>query len=94
MLHIKSCQWAGDYKLAVTFNNGTGGIADLADFIEEGLVFAPLKNNEVFKNVELLYGGVTTWLDGSLDLAPEYLFFIVNKNKPEFYDLFTQWGYI
>lgn len=94
MLHISACQWLADYKLALIFDNGIEGVVDLDDLIEEDVIFAPLKNKEIFKNVELRYGGVTTWLNGLLDIAPEYLFFLMNKCNPKFHDLFTKWGYL
>lgn len=94
MLHIKTCKWAGDYKLAVSFDNGNQGITDLKDLPKNGSVFEPLKDKEIFKNFKLLYGGVTTWLDGALDIAPEYLFFLANREKPELLTQFKEWGYI
>lgn len=94
MLHIKSCRWVEDYKLALLFDNGTEGIADLQDLPVTGSVFEPLKDKEIFKNFQLLYSGVTTWLDGTLDVAPEYLYFLANKNKPELRKQFQGWGYI
>lgn len=94
MLHIKSCEWIGDYKLALQFDNGAKGIADLKDLPKTGSVFEPLQDKNVFKNFKLQYGGVTTWLDGALDIAPEYLFFLANKNKAEFHQKFQQWGYV
>lgn len=53
MLHIKSCRYTEDYKLAVQFDNGTEGIADLRDLPENGTVFAPLKDKEVFCKAKL-----------------------------------------
>lgn len=94
MLHIKSCEWVGDYKLSLLFDNGTQGIADLKDLPQTGSVFEPLKDKEIFKDVRLQYGGVATWLDGTLDIAPEYLFFLANKDKPELHQQFQQWGYV
>jgi hypothetical protein len=35
--------------------------------------FAPLKDEETFKNVYIDYG-VTVWNDGEIDIAPELLY--------------------
>ncbi|MFN8770733.1 MAG: DUF2442 domain-containing protein [Neisseriaceae bacterium] len=75
-------------------DNGTDGIADLKDLPEDGTVFAPLKDKEIFRNVHLEKWGGITWLNGTLDIAPEYLFFLINQSKPEFKDLFQKWGYL
>ena len=48
MLHVKSCRYAEDYKLALQFDNGTEGIVDLQDLPESGTVFAPLKDKGCF----------------------------------------------
>jgi len=89
MLHISACQWLAGYKLALIFDNGIEGVVYLDDSF-----LLHLKNKEIFKNVELRYGGITTWLNGLLDIAPEYLFFLMNKCNPKFHDLFTKWGYL
>ena len=94
MLHIKSCRYAEEYKLALQFDNGTEGIADLKDLSDSGTVFAPLKDKEIFRQVKLEDWGVVTWLNGTLDIAPEYLFFLINREKSEFKNLFLQWGYL
>ena len=33
------------------------------------------------------------WANG-FDIAPEYLFFLANKNNLEYKELFTKWGYL
>lgn len=94
MLHIKSFRYAEDYKLALQFDNGIEGIADLQNLPESGTVFEPLRDKEIFRTAKLEEWGVITWLNGTLDVAPEYLFFLINKSKPELEDLFIKWGYL
>jgi len=94
MLHVLKCEYVSGYKLELTFDNHTTGIADLCDLPKSGTVFEPLQDVEVFKNITLQYGGVTTWLDGKLDIAPEYLFFLANRTNLEYGSLFKEWGYI
>lgn len=94
MLHITSCEWVGGYKLSLSFDNGSQGVADLQDLAQAGSIFEPLQNPEVFKDIQLQHGGVTTWLNGTLDIAPEYLFFLANKDNSELHQQFQKWGYI
>ena len=59
------------YRLRVRFNDGTEGMVDLADFLrsESAGVFAPLRNEHVFRQARVILGAVT-WPD-DLDLAPD-----------------------
>ena len=93
MLHILEFKYLGGYKLELTFDNNTKGVADLQELPQVGTVFEPLKDIEIFKNIKLEYGGVITWLDGQLDIAPEYLFYLANKSNPKYSNLFKEWGY-
>lgn len=64
------------YKLELTFNDGTCGVADLgADLVGS---LAALRDPELWKQVHLRRG-VVTWND-ALDLAPEFLY---AKLKPK-----------
>ena len=51
-------------------------------------------HKELFRKAKLEEWGVVTWLNGTLDIAPEYLFFLINKTNPKFKNLFIQWGYL
>lgn len=94
MLRVKACKYAEDYKLAVEFDNSDRGIVDLKDLLEPDTVFAPLKDKELFSKVQVDKWGVVNWLNGELDIATEYLFYLVNQKKPEYQQLFKKWGYI
>ncbi len=94
MLHVKTCKYVDGFKLQLSFDNNTQGIADLQGVIKPDNVFAPLQDIAKFKNITLRYGGVVTWLDGQLDIAPEYLFFLANKDDAQYTELFIEWGYI
>ena len=94
MLHILNYKYLGEYKLELTFDNDTTGIVDLKNLPQVGTVFEPLKDVALFKKIKLEHGGVVTWLDGKLDIAPEYLFYLANKLNPKYSNLFKKWGYI
>ncbi len=93
MLHILKCKYLSEYKLELTFDNDTVGIADLQDLPQIGTVFEPLKDIEIFKNIKLEHGGVITWSGGQLDIAPEYVFYLANKLNRKYSNLFKEWGY-
>lgn len=59
-----------NYRLAVTFNDGVQGTADLAALVgrSDAGVFALLRERERFEQVGLAYGAVT-WPSGA-DLDP------------------------
>mgnify|MGYP003493365653 FL=1 len=50
-----------------------------------------LNEEQKFKDFTLDHG-VIFWSNG-FDIAPEYLFFLANKDKPELQSLFIEWGY-
>ena len=73
LIWVTSAAPAPDYKLILTFNDGSVKVFDCMPLIERYKVFAPLRNEAVFANFAL-DGWTVTWLDGQIDIAPEYLF--------------------
>ena len=61
-----------NHQLWVRFNTGEVKIFDFTSLLERP-AFAPLSDAETFKQVYIDYG-VTVWLDGSIDIAPEMLY--------------------
>lgn len=78
MLHIKSVKHISDFKLWLSFDDGSSGEVDLVDSLN-GPIFEPLKDIKVFSKVcvdpEL---ETVVWPNGA-DLAPEYLKELHNK---------------
>lgn len=62
-----------DYCLELTFNDGNVRIFDCKSLIDQYKVFAPLHDKAVFENFEL-DGWTVTWLNGTVDIAPEHLY--------------------
>ncbi len=58
-------------RLQVRFNDGTAGTVEMAEFVNSDTtgVFAPLRDQELFRQVQVNLGAVT-W-PGDLDLAPD-----------------------
>lgn len=61
-----------DYKLWLRFSNGEAKIFDFTEEIKSP-AFSPLQDINVFNAVYIDYG-CPCWNDGSIDIAPEYLY--------------------
>jgi hypothetical protein len=92
ILHITAVEYLHDYKLAVTFDNGRSGVADLADALGRG-VFQPLQDKEQFRRVRVDDELQTVVWPNGADLAPEYVYFQAFKDDPKLLPQFQAWGY-
>ena len=72
LLTVKSVRALTDYKLLVSFSTGEKKIIDVSLLLEEP-GFSALKDVSVFNAVYVDYGTVV-WNEGSIDIAPEYLY--------------------
>ena len=71
-LHVTDVEHVDQYVLWLRFNDGTEGEIDLADELD-GEVFGPLRDPELFRQVQVDPEIETiTWPNGA-DLAPEFL---------------------
>ncbi|MBI2970155.1 MAG: DUF2442 domain-containing protein [Gammaproteobacteria bacterium] len=64
-----------DYKIRVTFQDGTSGIADLSPRLSQGALgdgFDALCDKKIFAAVYLEHGALT-W-PGGIDLAPDAMY--------------------
>jgi len=69
ILHVEN---RGGYKLDVVFNNGDHRIFDGRRLLS-GEVFAPLADEKTFNDFRLDYETIT-WLNGEIDVAPEFVY--------------------
>lgn len=94
MLQISDAQYAGDYRVRIAFNNGREGVADLRPMIvdEPRTVFAPLRDLSVFRHLFIEHGALC-W-PGDVDVAPEYIYFLVFRDDEDMRGLFEEWGYL
>ena len=96
MLHIDSAKPLKDKILKLRFKEyAQEYIVNMSEYIESNRDFnliRELEDDKVFMDF-ILDHGVIFWSNG-FDIAPEYLFFLANKNNPEYKELFTEWGYL
>lgn len=72
ILKITSAQTLGGHRLLVRFNDGAKRIFD-GHTLLDGVVFAPLADERVFNDYALDYETLT-WLNGEVDIAPEFVY--------------------
>lgn len=73
LIWINSAKYLGDYRLSLSFSNGETRIFDAKDFIQTHPLFSVLKDKNAFSRFEL-DGWTVSWQNGTLDIAPEYLY--------------------
>ena len=74
LIWITAAKVLEGHKLHLTCNNGACKVFDFAQVLAKGMpIFEPLKNLTVFRNI-VLDGWTVTWQDGTIDIAPEYLY--------------------
>jgi hypothetical protein len=73
MHFIKNVSYVSDYKLALTFEDNSMRLVDLANELD-GEVFEPLKNLAYFRTVRVNPDLDTIVWDNGADMAPEFLY--------------------
>ncbi|MEA1973316.1 MAG: DUF2442 domain-containing protein [Candidatus Cloacimonadota bacterium] len=94
MLLVSKAEYVKDFLIKLSFNNNKSGVLNFKKIIfnDSRVIFNPLKNKEYFKNFSIKYDTLV-W-DNELDFAPEYLFYSLFQNVPEYFEIFKKWGYI
>ena len=70
-IQILSAKPLDDMMMLLTFSNGEQRLFDAT--ILNGPAFAPLSDEKIFKDCEIV-DGVVTWMDEGIDCAPEYMY--------------------
>ncbi len=70
-----------DYRLHLTFNDGTAGTVDLSALVGKG-VFACWSDPAAFAQVRVGSSGELVWGD-QVDLCPDSLYLKVTRKEPE-----------
>ena len=79
---LLQAQYAGEYKITLTYSDGTAGTIDLRDELS-GPIFEPLKDFNIFKKFEIRSEfGTIEWENGA-DFSPEFLYRAVVESIKE-----------
>ena len=73
MIWVKEAEVSFDYSLNIVFSDGSKKSFDFKPLIEKNALYKPLKDKKVFDNFKL-DGWTVSWADGTIDIAPEYLY--------------------
>jgi hypothetical protein len=73
MHFVKDVAYLSDYKLLLTFEDGTTRLVDLANELE-GEIFEPLKDIHYFKTVRVDPELDTIVWDNGADMSPDFLY--------------------
>ena len=81
MIHVTFAELKNDYNIYLEFNNGTHGIIDFKQILEEDHreIIKELLNKDLFKTVKINLN--TLCWDNDVDFAPDYLYGKINKNQ-------------
>ncbi|MFC1672362.1 DUF2442 domain-containing protein, partial [Planctomycetota bacterium] len=81
MYKITRAEVKEDYKIEITFADGTQGTVDLSDLVGKG-VFAKWKDREYFQGVQIGSSGELAW-DDEIDLCPDALYLEMTGKTPQ-----------
>ena len=73
MLHVESAKYCSEYKITVTFNDGSSHLVDFENTIsnDSRAIVSALKDLTVFKDFSIQHHTIA-WANG-LDFAPEFI---------------------
>jgi hypothetical protein len=80
---VTEAEYIDNYRIKLTFEDGSTGIADLSDYPNRNNVFRLFLDINYFRNFRIEYGTVI-WGDGELDIAPETLYTIATGKAIEY----------
>jgi hypothetical protein len=72
MIDVTRATYVRDYRIRLRFDDGTKGVADLAELVKEAPL-ERLRDLAVFRDFTV-DGGTVTWGDGDLSIAAEALY--------------------
>ena len=80
---VTEAEYIDNYRIRLTFEDGSSGIADLSDYPNRNNVFRLFLDMNYFRNFRIEYGTVI-WGDGELDIAPETLYTVATGKAIEY----------
>jgi hypothetical protein len=80
---VKEAEYIDNYRIRLTFEDGSSGIADLSEYPNKNDVFRLFFDINYFRNFRIEYGTLI-WGDEELDIAPETLYTIATGKAIEY----------
>jgi hypothetical protein len=80
---VKEAEYIDNYRIRLTFEDGSSGIADLSEYPNKNNVFRLFLDMNYFRNFRIEYGTLI-WGDEELDIAPETLYTIATGKAIEY----------
>ena len=77
-IYVTEAKYLHDYEVELKFNDGKKGVVNLENELY-GTMFEALKDKKVFASVKLDKDLDTISWENGADLAPEYLYNLLNK---------------
>ncbi len=71
--HVETVEPLDGYRLHLCFDDGAEGIVDLADLVQQGGVFTPLRESSFFRQVRVNPDSRTIEWPNGVDLDPDVL---------------------
>ena len=77
---LSDARYLKDYQIQVKFEDGSGGTADLSEFVKKGGVLSKLRNINNFKRFYIHTELKVLCWPGEIDIAPEMLYHLATGN--------------
>ena len=73
MHFVKTACYAGDYRIRLTFEDGSIRVADLGSYLD-GEIFEPLKDKDYFSTLRVEPDIDTIVWENGADMSPDFLY--------------------
>lgn len=83
-IEVSSIKLLDDGMMLIDFSTGETRLFDVTSLVEKGGAFAPLAEEKNRRTAKVTHGFVS-WLDGTIDIAPETMYAESYKYSKEFY---------
>ncbi len=80
---IIKAEYIEEYKIKLTFEDGSDGIVDLSTYKDKNNVFKSFLDQVYFTDFKVEYGTLV-WGNGELDIAPETLYRIATGKQVKY----------
>ena len=86
---VTETEYIDNYKIRLSFEDGSTGVADLSDYPNKDNVFRLFLDINYFRAFRIEYGTII-WGNGELDIAPEMLYTIATGKAIQYNSIKNQ----